>query len=124
MCSIVKEAIKSKKFSLISPVPILFCYTPQEVLFIENAPHQEVSKIVEIAVLLVFNVDDSPFVLSASDRFAIYNDVALTSYYSKGNEGLFWKGYKESLSAKHSQRYITEVCLTLIASFNWVSSWS
>ena len=53
-----------------------------------NPPHQEISEIVEIAVLLILDVDDAPFILSSSDGFAVYDDVAFASYYSEGNEGL------------------------------------
>ena len=42
-------------------------------------PRQEVSKIVEVAVLFVLDIDDSPSVFASSHRLAINDDISLAS---------------------------------------------
>lgn len=38
-------------------------------------PSQKVPQIVKLAMLLIFNINDSPSVLTASDRLAVNDDV-------------------------------------------------
>jgi hypothetical protein len=50
-------------------------------------------------MLFILYVDDSPFVFPASYGLAVYDDVALTSYYCEGNEGLCaWTWTNERVS--------------------------
>ena len=53
-----------------------------------DAPRQEVPEIVEVAVLLVLDIDETPAVLPASDGLAVNDDVPLASDHCKGDEGL------------------------------------
>lgn len=39
-------------------------------------PREEVSQVIELAVLLVLDIDDTPPILSPSDRFTIDDDIA------------------------------------------------
>ena len=53
-----------------------------------DAPREEVPEIVEVAVLLVLDVDETPAVLSTTDGLAVDDDVPLASDHRKGDEGL------------------------------------
>jgi hypothetical protein len=47
---------------------------------------KEVAEIHKLAVVLVFDVDDSPTILSASNLLSVHNDVLFTSNNGKGND--------------------------------------
>jgi hypothetical protein len=57
-----------------------------------DSPSKEVAKVVELAVLLVFDVDDSPAVLAATNRLAIDDDVALGADDGEGDHVLRKQG--------------------------------
>ena len=53
-----------------------------------DAPREEVPEIVEVAVLLILDIDEAPAVLPATDGLAVNDDVPLASDHRKGDEGL------------------------------------
>lgn len=49
---------------------------------------EEIAEIDELAMLLVFNIDCSPAVLTSAHSLAVYVDVALTSNDCEWDDGL------------------------------------
>jgi hypothetical protein len=60
-----------------------------------DVPSEKVPQVVELAVLLVLDVDDSPSVLAPSDGLAIDDDVSLGSYDGERDHVLSWHGQDE-----------------------------
>ena len=53
---------------------------------LEMGTSEEVSKIDEFGVVLIFDVDDAPLVLSSADLLAVNNDCLLAAHHSKWDD--------------------------------------
>lgn len=85
-----------------------------------DKPGKEVSEVVELAVLLILDVDHSPTILAASNWLSVDDDVALRTNNSEGNHALL--GSRKGSEKGGTYPCRGETALTRICSFRRVSS--
>lgn len=81
-------------------------------------PSQKVPQIVKLAMLLIFNINDSPSVLTASDRLAVNDDVPFWSNDRKRNHVLTryrWSDETQSILIYISRRMCSREWLRWVA---------